>query len=363
MTADNPELSIEALLSRAIDMDASDLHIKAGSPPLLRIHGQLMPLKMPKLTAAQSQALSMSILNESQAEEFRKKLELDLAKNVQDLTRFRANLLMQRGTVSAVLRLVPASLPSFDQLKLPPILKELAMRPRGLILVTGPAGSGKSTTQAALIEYINQNAPINIITIEDPIEYLHSDSKAIVSQREIGRDTPSFASALKYALRQDPDVILIGEMRSLETIALAVTAAETGHLVFGTLHTPDAVRAIDRVIDAFPSFQQSQIRIQLANNLVGVASQRLITRYDTPGIASCFEILVATPAIKGLIRESKSHQIRSHIQSGGKFGMQTMDQDLLRLIREGMVDRDTAFATSQHPDDLRRLLASAVQSV
>lgn len=346
---------LDELLGATLDRDGSDLHIKADSPPLVRIRGDLLPLDMPPLSAAEAQTLSYQTLTAEQMTRFEQEMELDFAYTLPGRSRFRGNVYRQRGAVQSVFRAIPLTISSMQDLRLPPVCKFFCERPRGLVLVTGPAGSGKSTTQAAMVDYINENSTLHIMTIEDPIEFVHQDKQALVNQRELDRDTHSFTNALRAVLRQDPDVILIGEMRDLETIALAVTAAETGHLVFGTLHTTDAVQTVDRVIDAFPQYQQQQIRMQLSVNLVGVVSQTLVKTADGSARVAAFETLVGIPSVRSLIREAKTHQLSSIIQTGGKQGMMSMDQSLADLVKSGVVNREDALERAQNVRDFEDL--------
>lgn len=330
-------IHINDILAAATQVGASDVHLTVGLPPVFRRHGKLeVQAGWPPLTAATIDMLVQQILG-PRWEEFVQRKELDLAYSVPGLGRFRVNAFHQRGSAGAAIRLVGSAIRSLEELGLPPVVGELADQPHGLILVTGPTGSGKSTTLAAMIDRINERRSCHIITLEDPIEYLHHHKKSIVNQREIGSDSPSFASALRAALRQDPDVILVGEMRDLETVATAITAAETGHLVLATLHTGSAVQSIDRIIDVFPPHQQAQIRIQLADTLAGVITQQLLTRADGRGRVAAVEILIATPAVRNLIREGKTHQIVSLMQTGGRFGMQTMEMALKQLESRGII--------------------------
>ncbi|SMB98623.1 twitching motility protein PilT [Thermanaeromonas toyohensis ToBE] len=333
-------VKLEEILKEAVQRGASDVHLTVGLPPVFRRIGRLEPQKQwPILTASVLEALAKQILG-PRWEEFQNRKELDLAYSLPGLGRFRVNVFYQRGSVGAAIRLVNTIIPTLEELGLPPVVGELADQLHGLVLVTGPTGSGKSTTLAAMIDRINQRRSCHIITLEDPIEYLHQHKKSIVNQREIGSDSPSFASALRAALRQDPDVILVGEMRDLETVATAITAAETGHLVLATLHTSSAVQSIDRIIDVFPPHQQGQIRIQLADTLVGVITQQLLPRADGQGRVVAVEILIATPAVRNLIREGKTHQIISVMQTGGRFGMQTMEMALRNLAARGIISPD-----------------------
>ncbi len=352
-------ITVDELLTTTVKMDGSDLHIKADSPPLVRVYGDLFPLDYPPFTMEQAKELSYSIISREQIERFEEDLELDIAYEIPGLARFRGNLFQQRGAVGSVYRVIPLRIQTMDELNLPPVCKYYSERPRGLVLVTGPAGSGKSTSQAAMIDFINSNVALHIVTVEDPVEFLHEDKKALINQRELGRDTLTFPNALKYVLRQDPDVILIGEMRDLETIALAITAAETGHLVFGTLHTTDAVQTVDRVIDVFPMHQQQQVRMQMAVNLVGVISQTLVKRADGTGRVAAFETLVAIPSVRNLIREAKTHQISSMIQTGSRQGMISMDHSLANLVKKGLVTREAAAERAYNTAEFNSLLEQA----
>ena len=349
-------ITVDELLAKTVSMDGSDLHIKADSPPLVRVYGDLFPLEYPPFTMEQAKELSYSIISPEQIERFEEDLELDIAYQIPGLARFRGNLFQQREAVGSVFRVIPLKIQTMEELNLPPVCKYFSERPRGLVLVTGPAGSGKSTTQAAMIDYINNQFSVHIVTVEDPIEFMHEDRKALINQRELGRDTLAFPNALKYVLRQDPDVILIGEMRDLETIALAITAAETGHLVFGTLHTTDAVQTVDRVIDVFPMFQQQQVRMQMAVNLVGVISQTLVKRADGKGRVAAFETLVAIPSVRNLIREAKTHQIASMIQTGSRQGMISMDHSLANLVKKHLVTREAAAERAYNTAEFNSLL-------
>jgi len=353
-------LALEDILRFGVQRNCSDVHLKSGAPPLFRLYGDLYPAtNVPPLTPEDTQRLVFSILPPEKREEFERRKEVDFAFTIPDLARFRVNVLMQRGTVEAIFRIIPTRIPTFEELGLPPIVRHFCERPRGIVLVTGPAGCGKTTTLAAMVDYINSHFPLHIITVEDPIEFIHQDKLALVNQREVGRDTLSFANALKYALREDPDVIMIGEMRDLETIALAITAAETGHLVLSTLHTPDAVQTIDRIIDAFPTHQQQQIRMQLAISLVGVISQRLVRRADRKGMVAAFEVLVGTTAARALIREAKTFQLPSVLQTGLKQGMMTLEQSLANLVLQGIVKLEDALAEANHPETVEELVKEA----
>jgi len=348
-------VALDELLGETLDCSGSDLHIKAGSPPLVRIHGELLPMNRPILSAEEACTLSYQALKAEQRAKFEEDRELDFAYILPDRARFRGNVYQQRGAIQSVFRTIPLTIQSMQDLKLPPVCRFFCERPRGLVLITGPSGSGKSTTQAAMIDYINTNHALHIVTIEDPIEFVHEDKQALVNQRELERDTHSFTNALRAVLRQDPDVILIGEMRDLETISLAVTAAETGHLVFGTLHTTDAVQTVDRIIDAFPQHQQQQIRMQLSVNLIGVVSQTLVKSADGNGRIAAFETLVAVPSVRSLIREAKTHQLASLIQTGSKQGMITMDQSLADLVKAGIAKKEDAAERAQNLRDFEDL--------
>lgn len=349
-------VTVDELLTTTVKTDCSDLHLKADSPPLVRKYGELNPLEIPPLSRDDVKNLAFSILSPEQIARFENEWEFDTAYEIADLARFRVNVFIQRGDIGIVFRVIPLNVRTMEELGLPPVCKYFAERPRGLALVTGPAGSGKSTTQAAMIDYINKSTACHIMTIEDPVEFVHEDIKALINQRQLDVDTLSFANGLKYVLRQDPDVILVGEMRDLETIALAITAAETGHLVFGTLHTTDAVQTVDRIIDVFPMYQQQQIRMQLSVNLIGVISQTLIKRADGNGRVAAFETLVAVPAIRNLIREAKTFQIASMIQTGLKQGMMTLDQYLAGLVKKGTVTVQEAESKAANVIEFRALL-------
>jgi twitching motility protein PilT len=349
-------MDINSLLLKVNELDASDLIIKVGSPPLLRIYGDLTQFGENTLSPKDVYNCIRQVADEEEFSLFERELELDLAYSLPGVCRFRVNLFSQRGTLGVVFRRIPNRIPTIEELGLPEITKEFAMRPRGLVLVTGPAGCGKSTTQAAMLNYRNEHEECHIVTIEDPIEYLHTDKKALVNQRQVGRDTKSFARALKSVLRQDPDVILVGEMRDLETISLTITAAETGHLAFGTLHTVDAVQTIDRIIDVFPPHQQQQVRMQLSVNLVGVISQMLLKRMDGKGLVAAFEVMVATPAVCNLIREGKTYQLSQMLQTGMSQGMITMNQSLANLVSAGLVNEEQAMAKSPDPKELKQLI-------
>ena len=351
-------LSLSDLLKKLIEMGGSDLHLTTNTPPQVRVDGHLRPVEgVRTLTSADTKSLAYSVLTDAQKHRFEEALELDFSFGVRGLSRFRANLFNQRGAVGAVFRAIPYEIKSFDDLGLPPVVSALCERPRGLILVTGPTGSGKSTTLAAMLDKINRERHEHIVTIEDPIEFLHAHKSCIVNQREVGADTRGFAEALRTALRQDPDVVLVGEMRDLETIESALRIAETGHLTFATLHTNSAASTINRIIDVFPSAQQAQIRAQLSLVLEGILCQSLIPRVDGRGRAMALEILVPNPAIRNLIREDKVHQIYSMMQTGqGKHGMQTFNQALATLYHKRLITMETAIQRSSNADELRELI-------
>jgi len=352
------QLSLSDLLKKLIELGGSDLHLTTNTPPQVRVDGHLRPLEeFRSLTSADTKALAYSVLTDAQKHRFEENLELDFSFGVRGLSRFRANLFNQRGAVGAVFRAIPYEIKSFDVLGLPPVVSTLCDRPRGLILVTGPTGSGKSTTLAAMLDKVNRERHEHIVTIEDPIEFLHSHKSCIVNQREVGADTRGFADALRTALRQDPDVVLVGEMRDLETIESALRIAETGHLTFATLHTNSAASTINRIIDVFPSSQQAQIRAQLSLVLEGILCQSLIPRADGHGRAMALEILVPNAAIRNLIREDKVHQIYSMMQTGqGKHGMQTFNQSLATLYHKRLITMEVALQRSSNPDELRELI-------
>jgi twitching motility protein PilT len=333
-------IDIKELLRHAVDKDASDLHFTEGLPPTLRIDGTLQHTTYPVLSREDNKRLIYSILNDSQKVRFETELELDFSLYIPGVSRFRINVHMQRGNIEAAFRIVPSRIKTIEELGLPSIVADLARRPNGLVLATGPTGMGKSTTLAAMVDLINTERQALIISIEDPIEYVHTNKKSIVKQREVGSDTRSFANALKHALRQDPDVILVGEMRDLETISTAITAAETGHLVLSTLHTPDAPQTIDRLIDIFPPHQQKQIMVQLAGSLQGVICQQLIPKKNSTGRIVACEIMTATSAVRSIIREQKTEQLPTVIQTNAKNGMITMDKSLKKLYQEGLVDEE-----------------------
>lgn len=348
-------MELNDLLQEAVDRDASDLHLKAGQPPIFRVHGRLLRSEHPPLQPEGVRELVYSILSDQQRSRLEEFHELDLAVPFPPKARFRVNVYQQREMVGAAFRLIPLRVRTIDELGLPQVLKTVSVRPRGLVLVTGPTGCGKSTTLAAAIEHINQNAAKHIITIEDPMEYSHSDKLSAITQREIGLDTHSFAAALRHVMRQNPDVILVGEMRDLETMGLAITAAETGHLVFSTLHTVDATQTVDRIIDAFDPDQQDQIRLQMSVTLEAVFSQQLLPTADGKGRAAVFEILIANSSVRSLIRSGRTYQLASVIQGGGEEGMQGLDQALVEAYRRGLVTYEEALSKSSNPRDFEHL--------
>ncbi len=352
----SPNVGMRALLERMIERGASDLHLSVGERPKLRIDGRMTGLDDEKLSPKDTQELAYSVLTEQQKKRFEQNSELDFSFAVPQLSRFRGNVFRQRGSVAMAIRTIPFEILTFEDLGLPPTISRLSEKPRGLVLVTGPTGSGKSTTLAAMIDKINTEREGHIITIEDPIEFVHNHKKCLVNQRELGSDTDSFPSALKYVLRQDPDVILIGEMRDLETIGAALTIAETGHLALATLHTNSTAESINRIIDAFPAHQQGQIRAQLAFTLEGVVTQVLLPRTSGKGRAAAVEIMLATQAIRTLIRDDKIHQIYSALQTGKKLGMQTMNDSLYQLYMQGDVAIGECLRVSSDPNELRRML-------
>lgn len=349
-------MNIDELLVLMIEKKASDLHLTPGLPPMLRIDGEIVPTHYEKLNTDDCQKLIYSLLTDAQKEKFETNNELDLAFGIKGIGRIRMNVFRQRNAVSAALRSIPPKLFSFEELGLPPIVYEIMKLPKGLVLVTGPTGSGKTTTLASMIDYLNEYRHGHIITIEDPIEYTHNHKKCVIEQREVGSDTNSFATALKYVLRQDPDIILVGEMRDLETIQAALNIAETGHLVFATLHTPDAPQSVNRIIDVFPPHQQNQVRVQLSFVLQAIFSQMLLPRIGGQGRVLASEVLVITTAIRNLIREQKIEQLYTLMQTGAKYGMQTMNQSLIDLYSRGLIPYEEAISSSLDPDDLKRLL-------
>jgi twitching motility protein PilT len=352
-------ISLQQLLKVMVEKGASDLHITTGSAPQLRIDGELVPFRVPALGPIETKQLCYSILTDEQKARLEEDQELDLSFGVKGLSRFRGNVFLQKGNVAGVFRGIPFKIRSFDELGLPKIIEELCNKPRGLVLITGPTGSGKSTTLAAMIDKINNERHEHIVTMEDPIEFIHQHKNCVVNQREIGSDTKSFKRALKSVLRQDPDVVLVGEMRDLETIEAALTTAETGHLCFGTLHTNSAVQTINRVIDVFPPHQQSQIRAQLSFVLEGVVCQSLLPRASGSGRVAALEIMIPNSAIRNLIREDKMHQIYSQMQIGqGQSGMQTLNQHLAQLLHANLITLEEAIGTSSDPNELQQIIAS-----
>lgn len=350
---------IDDFLRLIVEKGGSDLHICVGIPPILRIDGQLLPTNYEKVTAPDAQRLIYDILTDDQIQRFETHYELDFSYQLARLSRFRVNVYRDRGNVALAFRVIPAKVPNLKDLQLPPVLEELTRLPRGLVLVTGPTGSGKSTTLAAMLNYINSERSTHILTIEDPIEYLHTHRFSVVNQREVGQDTKSFANALRAALREDPDVILVGEMRDLETMQMAVSAAETGHLVFATLHTNSAATSVERIVDSFPPGQQEQVRLQLSNNLQAIICQQLLPRANQPGRCCALEIMTASPAVRNLIRENKAHQITSMIQTSANLGMQTMDQCLRDLYLRGSISYEMAMERAMNPAELEKMIRSA----
>jgi twitching motility protein PilT len=345
------------------DERASDVHLTPGYPPAIRVRGKIVGLdEYGPLSPQQTRDTVYSLLNDDQRKRFESHKQLDLAYAVPGVARFRVNCFFQRGAISAAFRRIPHEIPKLDELGLPRVLEELTRKPRGLVLVTGPTGSGKSTSLAAMLDIINSERDEHILTIEDPIEFLHDHKRCIVNQREVGADAEDFASALKSALREDPDVILVGEMRDLETMSTALTAAETGHLVFATLHTQSTSQTVDRIIDIFPAEQQAQVRMQLSIGLQGIMTQQLLPTIDGAGRVVACEILIPTPAVRNLIREGKTHQIYSAIQTSGSIGMQTMDAHLAQLVRMGRVSRQLAEQRAAVPEELKRLLGGTPQA-
>lgn len=353
------ELHIDDLLCVVTNRGASDLHICVGVPPVIRVDGQLLTIGKVELDAPTVQRLVYDILSDIQIQRFEENWELDMSYSVKNVARFRVNVYRDKAMLAAAFRLIPAKIPTVRSLELPSALEQLTRKPRGLVLVTGPTGSGKSTTQAAMINQINSERSAHIITIEDPIEYLHSHHRSVINQREVGQDTKEFARALRSALREDPDVILVGEMRDLETISLAITAAETGHLVLATLHTNSAAQTVDRIIDAFPAQQQEQVRMMVSNSLEAVLCQQLLPRTGRPGRVCAMEIMIATSAIRNLIREAKTHQMTSIIQTSSNVGMQTMDQHLSELYRKRQISFNDALTVAMNPDEFRNLTSTS----
>ncbi len=360
MASENQELDLRAIFEHAVKFDASDVHMTVGSPVLARIHSRLVPVTKRKLTPEDTQIVCKKILNEKQYKDFVDRGEYDFSFSLHGLGRFRVNAYKQRNSCGLAFRVVPERIPSLSELQLPSVLEKLTMKRRGLILVTGPTGSGKSTTLASQIDIINKRDNSHIITIEDPIEYLHKHNKSIVNQREIGQDTTTFATALRAALRQDPDIILVGEMRDLETISTSLTASETGHLVFSTLHTIGSAMTVDRVVDVFPPHQQQQIRIQLAGVLEAVISQQLLPTKDGQGRVAALEVMIVNPAIRNLIREGKSHQIQTVIQTSRNLGMVSMDAYILSLYKKGIISDVTAIKYAVDADYVKNQISSSL---
>ena len=352
-------MNLDALLEAAVKLEASDLLIKAFSPPLLRINGDLVAADRPPLSPEEATALVRAAASEADWDSFLEELELDAAYDVPSLGRFRVNFFLHRRTIGAAFRIVPSCIRTMEELALPPVCRSFVERPRGMVIVTGPTGSGKSTSQAAMVDFINEHFPCHIITIEDPIEFVQQNKRALVSQREVGRDTASFEDALRHTLREDPDVILVGEMRDRESVALALQAAETGHLVITTLHTLDAAETVNRIVDVFPTFQQEQVRTQLAMNLLGVISQILVRRGDGQGRVAAFEILVAVPAVRAAIRDNKIYQIPSIIQTGMESGMITLDRSLADLVRARRITYEEGLWRAKHPEEYANLALQA----
>jgi twitching motility protein PilT len=353
------EIDFAECLKQTVELKASDLHMTVGSPPMVRVRGELRALEnYPALNSKDTRDLIYSILSNDQRKKLEQEWQVDFSYSVPSQGRFRVNAYMQRASIGAAFRLIPAEIKSIEQLGLPASVHEFVTKPRGFVLVTGPTGSGKSTSLAAMIDEINQTRKEHILTIEDPIEFLHRHKSCVVNQREIGSDAQSFALGLKAALRQDPDVILVGEMRDLETISTALTAAETGHLVFATLHTQDTAQTIDRIIDVFPPHQQQQVRVQLSVALQGIMTQQLLPTADGSGRVACTEVISITPAVRNLIREGKTHQIHSVLQTSASKGMQSMDAALATLVRAGKITRELAESRSSTPEELRRLLGA-----
>jgi twitching motility protein PilT len=354
---ENIQIPIPELLGKLLEAEGSDLHLTAGSPPVIRVHGDLERLEgYPPLAPRALQGMIYAILPQKLRERFEQELELDMSYSLPGRARFRVNVYMQRDAVGAAFRVIPFEIKPIDELGLPQVIADLARFQRGFVVVTGPTGSGKSTTLASMVDLVNAERQGHIMTVEDPIEFLHRHKSCIVNQREVGADTHGFSQALKHVLRQDPDVILVGEMRDLETISTAITAAETGHLVFATLHTQDAPQTIDRIIDVFPPHQQQQVRVQLSTTLQGVVTQQLIPTADGRGRAVACEVLVTTPAVRNLIREGKTHQIYSSMQAGGRYGMQTMDMSLAQHVQSGRITQQLAFERCHDAEELQRLM-------
>jgi twitching motility protein PilT len=354
------QIPVAELLDVVLERGASDLHLTVGAPPTIRLHGDLERLsEYPMMTPRALQGMIYAILPQKMRERLEQELELDMSYALPGRARFRVNVYFQRDSLGAAFRLIPYEIKTIDDLQLPNVVGDLARFPRGFVVVTGPTGSGKSTTLAGMVDIVNKERAAHIMTVEDPIEFLHRHERCIVNQREVGADTHSSSQALKHVLRQDPDVVLVGEMRDLETIGTAITAAETGHLVFATLHTQDAPQTIDRIIDVFPPHQQQQVRVQLATTLQGVVTQQLLQTSDGQGRVVAVEVLICTPAVRNLIREGKVHQIYSIMQAGGRFGMQTMDQSLANLVKAGQITQQLAYERCHDVEELNRLIGGA----
>lgn len=350
------EVHIDDLLNIVVDKGASDLHLCVGVPPIVRIDGELIALNYTKFDGLGTQRMIYDILSDEQIQRFEQQLELDFSYALGAKARFRVNIYRDRGAVACAFRLIPTKIPTIRDLGLPAVLEELTRKPRGIVIVTGPTGSGKSTTLAAMINQMNSERNAHVITIEDPVEYLHQHGKCIINQREVGQDTHEFSNALRAALREDPDVILVGEMRDLDTMSNAIRAAETGHLVFATLHTNSAASTVDRIVDSFPASQQDQVRLMLSNSIQAVLCQQLLPRAGMPGRICAMEIMIATPAIRNLIREAKTHQITSIIQTSSNVGMMTMDQHLRELYVRGLISFDDAMTRAMNPEELRKMI-------
>ncbi|MBI2844421.1 MAG: type IV pilus twitching motility protein PilT [Armatimonadetes bacterium] len=355
-------MHIDDLLNIVVEQDASDLHLCVGVPPIVRIDGELIALNFTSFDPVECQRMMYDILSDEQIQRFESQLELDFSYALGSIARFRVNTYRDKGCVAAAFRLIPTKIPTIRELNLPIVLEELTRKPRGIIIVTGPTGSGKSTTMAAMINQMNDERNAHVITIEDPIEYLHHHRKCIINQREVGQDTHEFANALRAALREDPDVILVGEMRDLDTMSNAIRAAETGHLVLATLHTNSAASTVDRIVDSFPAGQQEQVRLMLSNSIQAVLCQQLLPRAGMPGRICAMEIMMATPAIRNLIREAKTHQMTSIIQTSANVGMQTMDQHLRELYAKGLIGYDDALTRAMNPDELKKMITTPTGS-
>ena len=352
-------MTIDALLKALVDLDASDLHLKSGLPPVMRIRGDLRRFPEYVMTPEEHDEMLLGMLNPERRERLEEFKEVDLSYNLPGISRFRVNMFWNRGTIGAVMRVIPHKIRTIDELEMPQVCKRIALLARGLILVTGPTGSGKSTSLAAIIDHINTTKRTHVMTIEDPIEYVHSDKTSIINQRELATDTHSFSEALKHVMRQNPDVILVGEMRDLETIQLAITAAETGHLVLSTLHTVDAAQTMDRIVDVFPPEQQAQVRTQLSVTIQAVVSQTLLPTKEGNGRIAAFEVMVATPSIRTLIRDGRTHSLYMDIQTGADLGMQTLDGCLLRLVKDNKIDYEHALAKCSNAQEFIRRAANA----